>query len=333
MPSPTDSVRRRLAAIPVRPSRWSLLTRLIAGLVCLVALVCLAIGVVTDVALQRSLIGRLDAQLTAAGGRSTNAGESTRDNGSGPGQPPHGQDHGAQFLLAPGQAAGTLGARIANGQLTAAGVLDDTGTLQPLPNGQTRDLIALPTDGQPHTCHIGDHGDYRLLATRTPDGDVLITGLPLTSVQNTLWQNAAVELVVAGAALTLTTAIGVVIIRRTLRPLQRVAATATRVSTLPLERGEVALAERVTAADTDPRTEVGQVGAALNRLLDHVSAALTARQASELRVRQFVADASHELRTPLAAIRGYAGAPGAAASPPPPTSRTPWAASSPKPPE
>ena len=306
MPSPTDSVRRRLAAIPVRPSRWSLLTRLIAGLVCLVALVCLAIGVVTDVALQRSLIGRLDAQLTAAGGRSTNAGESTRDNGSGPGQPPHGQDHGAQFLLAPGQAAGTLGARIANGQLTAAGVLDDTGTLQPLPNGQTRDLIALPTDGQPHTRHIGDHGDYRLLATRTPDGDVLITGLPLTSVQNTLWQNAAVELVVAGAALALTTAIGVVIIRRTLRPLQRVAATATRVSTLPLERGEVALAERVTAADTDPRTEVGQVGAALNRLLDHVSAALTARQASELRVRQFVTDASHELRTPLAAIRGYA---------------------------
>ena len=63
---------------------------------------------------------------------------------------------------------------------------------------------------------------------------------------------------------------------------------------------------RVPDADTDPRTEVGQVGAALNRMLGHVADALAARQASETRVRQFVADASHELRTPLAAIRGYA---------------------------
>ena len=58
--------------------------------------------------------------------------------------------------------------------------------------------------------------------------------------------------------------------------------------------------------DTDLRTEVGQVGAALNRMLDHVGCALEARHASETQVRQFVADASHELRTPLAAIRGYA---------------------------
>ena len=40
-------------------------------------------------------------------------------------------------------------------------------------------------------------------------------------------------------------------------------------------------------------------------MLDHISAALSTRQASETRVRQFVADASHELRTPLTAIRGY----------------------------
>ena len=63
---------------------------------------------------------------------------------------------------------------------------------------------------------------------------------------------------------------------------------------------------RVPERDTDPRTEVGQVGAALNRMLGHVADALRVRQASETRVRQFVADASHELRTPLAAIRGYA---------------------------
>jgi two-component system OmpR family sensor kinase len=78
------------------------------------------------------------------------------------------------------------------------------------------------------------------------------------------------------------------------------------VSELRLDHGEVRLAQRVPVGDTDPRTEVGQVGAALNRMLDHVGNALEARHASEMQVRQFVADASHELRTPLAAIRGYA---------------------------
>jgi two-component system OmpR family sensor kinase len=84
------------------------------------------------------------------------------------------------------------------------------------------------------------------------------------------------------------------------------AAAASRVSELPLDRGEVALHVRVPTVDTDPRTEVGQVGSALNRMLGHVGSALRVRQASETRMRQFLADASHELRTPLAAIRGYA---------------------------
>ena len=86
------------------------------------------------------------------------------------------------------------------------------------------------------------------------------------------------------------------------------------------------------AADTDPRTEVGQVGAALNRLLDHVERALAARQASEMQVRQFVADASHELRTPLAAIRGLRRAhPAQRASDDAPTTwRTRWTGSSPR---
>jgi two-component system OmpR family sensor kinase len=100
--------------------------------------------------------------------------------------------------------------------------------------------------------------------------------------------------------------VGAMVVRLTLRPLERVASTATRVSELPLDRGEVALAVRVPDADADPRTEVGRVGAAFNRMIEHVASALNAREASEKKVRTFVADASHELRTPLASIRGYA---------------------------
>jgi two-component system OmpR family sensor kinase len=213
---------------------------------------------------------------------------------------------GARFVLAPGQSAGTLGARIVDGRITDAAVSDPSGRLQQIDVTAMPSLATVPVDDTPHSQEVAGLGDYRLQAQRTPDGDVVVTGLPLAGVRSTLLRLLAVEGAVALFALVLAGLVGARIVRRTLRPLDRVAATAGRVSTLTLDRGDVALAERVAEADTDPRTEVGRVGSALNALLRHVDAALTARQASETRVRQFVADASHELRTPLAAIRGYA---------------------------
>ena len=72
-----------------------------------------------------------------------------------------------------------------------------------------------------------------------------------------------------------------------------------------MDQGAVSISERVPDEQADARTEIGQVGDALNTLLDHVDASLDARQRNEERMRRFVADASHELRTPLASIRGY----------------------------
>ena len=100
--------------------------------------------------------------------------------------------------------------------------------------------------------------------------------------------------------------VGLVVVRRQLRPLREVAATAERVAELPLSSGEIELTERVPDHLVDEATEVGQVGASLNTLLDHVETSLAARHRSEQQVRQFVADASHELRTPLTTIKGYA---------------------------
>jgi two-component system OmpR family sensor kinase len=133
---------------------------------------------------------------------------------------------------------------------------------------------------------------------------VLITGLPLSGMESTLHKVEIAELVAFSAALVLAGIIGTGFVRLSLRPLRRVAATATRVTQLPLASGEVTLGERVP--DTSPRTEVGQVAEAFNRMLGHVEGALARRAASEARLRRFAADASHELRTPLAAIRGYA---------------------------
>jgi two-component system sensor histidine kinase TrcS len=78
------------------------------------------------------------------------------------------------------------------------------------------------------------------------------------------------------------------------------------VATLPLDRDHHTITPRLSAGDTDPRTEVGLVGDTLNRLLDHVERALADVAASDRRMRRFITDASHELRTPLAAIQGYA---------------------------
>jgi two-component system OmpR family sensor kinase len=194
---------------------------------------------------------------------------------------------------------------VRNGR-TRSGYIDQDGNFQRLTTTQVATLKALPADGIPRSAHLAALGDYRLISTTRTSGDVVVTGLSTAQATTTVRNFVAVEAGVAALGLLLALVAGMVLIRRELRPLVRVAATANRVSELPLDRGEVALPERVAEADTNPATEVGQVGAALNLLLGHVERALAARHESETQVRQFVADASHELRTPLAAIRGYA---------------------------
>nr|WP_189329735.1 HAMP domain-containing sensor histidine kinase [Actinoplanes ianthinogenes] len=153
----------------------------------------------------------------------------------------------------------------------------------------------------------GDLPEYLMTKETARNSDqTYYVGLSLENMNSTLLTVAGFTGCVVLGALLIAGWAGALIVRRTLKPLDRVAATASRVAELRLDRGEVQLAQRVPESDTDPRTEVGQVGAALNRMLDHIGNALEARHNSEMQVRQFVADASHELRTPLAAIRGYA---------------------------
>ncbi|WCM56879.1 sensor histidine kinase [Microbacterium sp. EF45047] len=170
------------------------------------------------------------------------------------------------------------------------------------------DLFALTSavkDAGTATVSLEHAGSFRVLVTKTQGGTLVMTGLSRAEIQNTMTSLfTVIALATLGGLilLALTTALTISV---SLRPLRAAAATATRVSTQPLDRGEVSITERVPDAEADPRTEIGRVGAALNTLLDHVDASLAARQRNEERMRRFVADASHELRTPLASIRGY----------------------------
>ena len=148
-------------------------------------------------------------------------------------------------------------------------------------------------------------GKYRVQATET-NGTTSIVGLPLTDADNFVSTIMWLELAVASLAIVGAIIVTRVVVTQNLRPLHQVAQIATEVSRRELDRGEVDLSLRVPDNNADPTSEVGRVGLALNTMLGNVESALEARQASETKVRQFVADASHELRNPLAAIRGYA---------------------------
>ncbi len=278
---------------------WSLRRRLTVTVAGLLVGASILVGLVSVLSLRSFLIDRLDAQLQSAVGRSQAAvdGHDDRDKDN------QGPNHAQDALLAPGQAAGTL--VIVNnpgGAVTAAVLGNGGGTYIPPSVLGTPPAVK---DNRPFDLHTARLGDFRALQVRALTGDTLIVALPTTEVDAATQQLLLVILLVTALGLGVTIIAGRYLIRFELKPLERVAATAQAVATLPLDRGEVSLAERVAPEDTDPRTEVGRVGLAVNTMLDHVGDALTARQASEEKVRQFVADASHELRTPLASIRGY----------------------------
>ncbi|MFI9466340.1 sensor histidine kinase [Streptomyces sp. NPDC052492] len=283
----------------------TLRTRLVVASVTLIAVVCAVIGTVTALALRSHLYEQLDGQLREAAMRAT---------GGPPGAGPRlGLPGGRLDFVTKGpQMFGTVGATVVNGTVTdgiVSNSREENGVRTPeagrLTAAQLAALEAVPRDRREHTADLPGLGSYRVVFAEGPNGAFYVA-VPTTDVDATVTTLILVEISVTAAGLVAASLAGAVIVGVATRPLRRVAATATRVAELPLHRGEVMLEERVPESECDPHTEIGRVGAALNRMLDHVHGALDARQTSETRVRQFVADASHELRTPLASIRGYA---------------------------
>jgi two-component system, OmpR family, sensor kinase len=143
-----------------------------------------------------------------------------------------------------------------------------------------------------------DGGRYRVRAS-VEDGAraMLVVSTSLADVDSTLNRLLLIELVVTAFVLAGIAGLGLWLVRIGLRPLDAIEGTAAAIA-----GGD--LSERVERAED--QTEIGRLGLSLNAMLAQIESAFRAREASERKLRRFVADASHELRTPLAAVRAYA---------------------------
>lgn len=269
--------------------------RLIVTAVALVAVVGVGVSAFATLTMRSYLTDRLDSQLHDSLDRF----DRELDRLPGGSRPPASEP----LPAAVGQGEGTVTAVFHDA--VRRGDLVGDGRQERLPAAVLDVLADLPADGRTRTVDLSRLGTYRVLAVRNDDGAVVVGGLPTADLDETLTSLIVWEgLLTVGGTLAAAAAARV-LVRRQLRPLRDVAATAHEVSLMPLSSGSVLSTPRVPADLTDPATEVGRVGDALNVLLDHVESSLEARHQSEQQVRQFVADASHELRTPLATIAGY----------------------------
>ena len=257
--------------------------KLVASIIVVVAVVTGVAGVLIVITLQQRLVDGLDRELAT---RTT----AVAPRPGGPGhRPKHDDDHSPFDVQRYAYVSLDRGGAVASAVPT--GAADDP---DPLP-----DVSGLDAPAGPLTVGSVGGGDlrYRAIVTLQPDGDTLVTAIPLRDVDRAA--RTARDIVVVACLLAIA-ATGVVVwltVRRTLHPIDQMIDTAERIA-------EGKLSER--APVPQPASEVGHLGTALNLMLDRIETAVDAKTQSEARTRRFAADASHELRTPLTSIRGYA---------------------------
>ena len=270
--------------------RLSLRTRLVLGVIVLAAVGLAVANVVTYTSLRSFLFDRTDAALARSSERLAH---SVFD---------HGECAGRGGRPPPGSVSGDyIEARDASGT-TVCGVqvAPPDGSAPPPPDLPSN--LEVPADGDGGRAFtVGSDGGserYRVhLAVDPGSGGMLIVARPIADIDATLRRLLLIELLVTALVLAALAALGLWVVRLGLRPLDAIGATASAIAS-----GN--LAQRIERAE--PRTEVGRLGLALNGMLARIEDSFHAQQASERRLRRFVADASHELRTPLAAVRAYA---------------------------
>jgi two-component system OmpR family sensor kinase len=264
----------------------SLRVRVLAGVALIAVVLGLVLAVITRTT-QANMLDQVDAQLANAVGP-------VRGFDLGFGRPrPGGSENQPRRLT-------SLFVGYVDGDVLRPLVVPNlSGDDASLPTVSADEAVIGARSGAPFT--VGsDDSDLRFRARAYLDrraNAIVVLALPIDSVDDAITSLVTVE--VAGA-LVIVAALGLVawwVIHLGILPINRMTSVATAIA-----GGD--LSHRVP--DADPRTEAGELGAALNQMLGSIEAAFDERARAETKLRQFVADASHELRTPVATIRGYA---------------------------
>ena len=212
-------------------------------------------------------------------------------------------EHGPRGLRGPGSSEGQL-QLIKDDNEIVSGVVKQFDVVE-LDSAAQQQILSLRCDGHGHNVSLPNLGSFRVMCGHS-ESRTLVVGLSLAANNSTLIMLVALEGVIALVVIAGATFIGRKWIRKEMLPLGEVAATARNIGSKDLiATPTVEDFQRVDYSIAQPGDEVGDVGFALNTMIDNVETALQARAESEQRLRQFVADASHELRTPLASIQGY----------------------------
>ena len=288
----------------------SLRLRLLTGLAALVVLGLGVFGTVTYLSVNHFLLKRLDSQLSDAA-RALTGTDAARlripggGDGEGPGGGPGPDGPG-------GTGSDEMSARNAAGpELFVEFVHPDGTAFEPVkatrdPGGvapQLGPVVAAMATGpgdrpqvRTFTTSAASGGSERVAVLPMSGGAIVVTA-SLHPIRDTLWRLLLVELAVGLGVLVLTGGLGLVLARQATHPLEEIAATADAIAAGDMDR-------RVPAGRSG--SETGRVARALNTMLTQIQDAFARRDATEARLRTFVADASHELSTPLTSIRGYA---------------------------
>ena len=290
--------------------------RLVLGLVVLVTAGLAVFGFATYELYSRSQYDRLDDQIRASAPAvvpqlARNAGLAFEDGGGGPGgfgggpghvggpgggDGPGGgrEDHHGPPTVVPlvgyAELRGADGAFVTSVAQSSTAAVPKLDTIIEAQGGNGRFWTTSSATGSGH---------WRVYAGPADGlaGDTVVVAVPTTEVTSALRRLVLIEGSAGAALLALLAAGAWFLLRRGLRPLESMAHSARSITA-----GN--LSERVSPSEG--RTEVGQLGLALNTMLGELESAFAERDRTEHRLRQFLADASHELRTPLTSIQGFA---------------------------
>jgi len=265
----------------------SLRGRLLIGVISLVVLGLLIADISTYAALQSSLISQLDDQIKS-GHNAAISGLGGPNEGPGPSG--SGLPAGTVIELLSPSGAVLVAKRLEVPGSTASSAMPDLPEHLPAASEKAPAFLTL----------AGTGGVSQYRAAIWPEdffsGNYVVLAIPMTGVLSTLSRLLELEAVISAGVVVATAILALLIIRISLRPLEKMGTVANEIAAGDLSR-------RVEPATG--KTEIGRLGLALNGMLSQIESAFAERTASNRRLRRFVADASHELRTPLTSIRGY----------------------------